>query len=206
LSIKDGLLAITNEVLEDVQKEAQAIIFKAENEAKQTLKTAKEKADEDYQTIIAQAKGKAENERRKITSVTEVEIRNRLLETKGELVDAAFEKTFDKLEKFTATKDYSDYLLNLIEQAAKQINSKNLLVQVNAKDKFLLKQTALNVLGKKLNCKLTFSDKTEEFIGGCKIETEDGKMTYDNTLDSKLRELKPALRVEVAKILFGEEV
>jgi V/A-type H+-transporting ATPase subunit E len=205
LSIKDGLLAITNEVLEDVQKEAQAIILEAENEAKQILSTSKEKADQNYQTIIAQAKGKAENERRKIASVTEVEIRNRLLQIKDELVDAAFEKTIIKLEEFTATKEYNAYLLNLIERAAKQINSKNLLVQVNAKDKTLLKQTALNALSRKLNCKLSFSDETEEFIGGCKIETEDGKITYDNTLDNRLRELKPALRVEVAKILFGEE-
>ena len=37
MSVKDGLLAITNEVLEEVQKEAQAIILAAENEAKKTL-------------------------------------------------------------------------------------------------------------------------------------------------------------------------
>jgi len=197
-------LAITNEVLEDVQKEAQAIILKAENEAKQILTTAKEHADQNYQIVISQARGKAENERRKIASVTEVEIRNRLLQTKEELVDAAFEKTITKLKKFTATKEYKVYLLNLIEQTAKQIKSNSLLVQIDAKDK-TLEQTDIDALSKKLNCKLTFSSKTEEFIGGCKIETEDGKITYDNTIDNRLRELKPALRVEVAKILFGEE-
>lgn len=205
MSIKDGLLAITNEVLKDVQEEAQAIILKAENEAKQILKTAKEQADQNYQTIITQAKGKADNERRKIASLTEVEVRNRLLQMKEELVEAAFEKTIIKLEKFTASEEYKDYLVNLIEKAAKQIKSKNLFVQVNVKDKTFLKETALNTLSKKLNCKLTFSDKTEEFIGGCKIATEDGKITYDSTIDSRLRELKPALRVELAKILFGKE-
>jgi V/A-type H+-transporting ATPase subunit E len=198
-------LAITNEVLEDVQKEAQAIILKAENEAKQILTTAKEHADQNYQTIISQVKGKAENEQKKIVSLTEVEIRNSLLQIKEELVDAAFEKTLTKLEEFTATKEYYDYLLTLIEQAARQINSRNLLVVVNAKDKTLLKKTALNALGKKLNCKLTLSDKNEEFIGGCKIETEDAKITYDNTIDNRIREIKPALRVEVAKKLFEEE-
>jgi V/A-type H+-transporting ATPase subunit E len=205
LSIKDGLLAITNEVLKDVQEEAQAIILKAENEAKQILNSAKEQAGQNYQTTITQAKGKAENERRKIASLTEVEIRNLLLQAKEELVDAAFEKAISKLEKFTTTKEYDDCLLHLIEQAAKQISRKNLLVHVNAKDKTLLKQTALNNLGKKLDCKLALAEKTEEFIGGCKIETEDGKIIYDNTIDNRLKELKPNLRVEVAKILFGKE-
>lgn len=206
MSIKDGLLAITNEVLEDVQKEAQAIILAAENEAKETLKSAKEQADQNYQTIITQAKTESEGERRKIASVTEVEIRNRLLQTKEELVDAAFEKTLAKLEKFTITKQYHDYLLGLIEQVAKQIDRKNLIAQVNAKDKTWLSQATLNRLSNKLNCELTLSDKTEEFIGGCKIQTEDGKITYDSTIDYRLQELKPALRVEVAKILFGKEV
>ncbi len=134
-----------------------------------------------------------------------MEIRNRLLQTKEDLVDAAFEKTLTKLEKFTETKEYMNYLLRLIEQVAKQIDRKNLVVQVNAKDKTWLTQATLNSLCKKLNCELTLSDETEEFIGGCKIETEDGKITYDSTIDNRLQELKPALRVEVAKILFEKE-
>ena len=205
MSIKDGLLAITNEVLEDVQKEAKAIILKAETEAKETLKSAKEKADLNYQNVIAQAKIKAKNEQRKIASLTEVEVRNHLLQTKEEIVEATFDKTINRLKKFTATKEYNDYLLKLIEQAAKQINRKKLIVEVNAKDKSWLKQVNLDGLSEKLGCKLALSDKSEEFMGGCKIESEDGKITYDSTIDNKLRELKPSLRVEVAKILFGNE-
>ena len=45
MSIKDGLSAIANEVLGDVQKEAEAIIVSAENQAKETLKVGKEQAD-----------------------------------------------------------------------------------------------------------------------------------------------------------------
>jgi len=205
VSIKDGLIAITNEVLEDVQKEAEAIILAAENEAKTILKSAKEQADQNYQTIIAQAKINSEDESRKIASITEVEIRNRLLRTKEDLVDAAFEKTLAKLEKFTESKEYMNYLPKLIEQVAKQIDRKNLVVQVNAKDKTWLTQAKLNSLCKKLNCELTLSDKEGQFIGGCKIETKDGKITYDNTIDNRLQEVKSAMRVEAAKILFEKE-
>lgn len=205
MSIKDGLIAITNEVLEDVQKEAQAIILVAENKAKTILKSAKEQADQNYQTIVAQSKTKSEDESRKIESITEVEIRNRLLQTKEDLVDAAFEKTLTKLEKFTESKEYMNYLFRLIGQVAKQIDRKNLVVQVNAKDKTWLTQATLNSLCEKLNCELTLSDEEGEFIGGCKMETEDGKITYDSTIDNRLQELKSAIRVEVAKILFEKE-
>jgi V/A-type H+-transporting ATPase subunit E len=205
VSIKDGLSAITSEVLEDVQKEAEAIILAAENEAKETLKAAKEQADQNYQAIITQAKTKAEAERRKITSVTEVEMRNRLLQAKEDLVDVAFEKALVKLQDFVKTEEYHEHLLKLIEEVAKRIASKNLLVQVNAEDKTWLTQDMLNRLSKKLRRELRLSDETGDFIGGCKIQTVDGKITFDSTINNRLQELKSTLRVEVAKILFGKE-
>ncbi|MGD0994704.1 MAG: V-type ATP synthase subunit E [Candidatus Bathyarchaeia archaeon] len=205
MSIKDGLSAIANEVLGDVQKESEAIILFAENQAKQTLKVGKEQAVQNYQTLMNQATAKAEGERRKIASVTEVEMRNRLLQTKEGLVDTAFEKAFFNLKGFVTTVEYHGYLLKLIEEAAGRIGQKNLVIQVNAKDKGWLTQDMLNRLSKKLRRELNLSDENEDFIGGCKIQTIDGKITYDSTIDNRLQELKPALRVEVAKILFGEK-
>ena len=134
-----------------------------------------------------------------------MEIRNRLLQTKEDLVDSAFEKALVKLEDFVKTEEYHEYLLKIIEEVVKKIGRKNVVVQVNAKDKTWLTQEMLNRLSKKLRRELKLSDETEDFIGGCKIQTIDGKITYDSTIDNRLQELKPTLRVEAAKILFGKE-
>ena len=205
MSIKDGLSAITSEVLDDVEKEAEAIILAAKNEAKEILKASKAQADQSYQTIINQAKTRAETERRKITSVTELEMRNRLLQTKEDLVDNAFEKARVKLQDFVKTKEYHEHLLKRIEEVAKRIDSKNFVLQVNAGDKAWLTQDVLDRLSNRLRRELKLSDETEDFIGGCKIQTADGKVTFDSTIDYRLQELKPTLRVEAAKILFGKE-
>jgi V/A-type H+-transporting ATPase subunit E len=206
VSVKNGLSAIANEVLGEVQKEAEAIILSSQNQAKETLKVVKQQADEKYKTMINQATVKAEGEKRKIASVTEVEMRNRLLQSKEELVDIAFDKALARIKEFAATEEYHRYLLKQIEEAAKRIGQKKLALQVNAKDKAWLTQDALNRLSRKLNCKLTLLDQTDDYTGGFKIQTADGKITYDGTLDNRLRELKPVLRGEVAKILFGKEV
>jgi vacuolar-type H+-ATPase subunit E/Vma4 len=206
MSVKDGLSAIANEVLAEVQKEAEAIILSSQNQAKETLKVAKQQADEKYETMINQATAKAEGEKRKIASVTEVEMRNRLLQSKEKLVDTAFDKALARIKEFAATEEYRRYLLKLIEEGAKRVNQKKLAIQVNAKDKAWLTQDNLNRLSKKLNCELTLLDQTDDYIGGFKIQTLDGKITYDSTLDNRLKELKPVLRVEVAKVLFGKEV
>jgi len=205
MSFKNGLSAIANEVLGDVQKEAEAIILAAENDAKETLKVAKENAQQSYLTIINQETEKAGADMRKIASVTEVEMRNRLFQTKDDLVDTAFKKAVSKLEDFAKTERYHDYLLRLVEEGTRKIGQKNLAVQVNAADKTWLTKGFLNRLSKKLDCELKLLDQTINCIGGCKIQTIDGKISYDGTLDNRVQELKPVLRVEVAKILFRVE-
>ena len=202
--VKNGISAIAKDVLGDVQKEAEVLILAAEKEAKATLKAAKERADQNYRAIISEATATTEAEKRKIASVTEVEIRNSLLQTKEDLVDVAFEKALAKLKNFVETDEYPEYLLKIIQTAAEKIGQKNLTIQVNAKDKGRLTQEVLKRLSKKLHCALTLSDKAEDYIGGCIIQTEDGKIINDVTIDNRLKELKPALRVEIAKTLFGE--
>jgi V/A-type H+/Na+-transporting ATPase subunit E len=204
MSVKNGISAIANDVIGDVQKAAEAIILAAEKEAKATLKAAKEQADQNYKATITQAKEKAEAEKRKIASVTEVDMRNRLLQTKEDLVDVAFEKALVELKSFVETEEYHDYLLKIIQNAAERISQKVLVVQVNGKDKDWLTQDALKRLSKKLHLELKLSDKTGDFLGGCIVQSEDGKIICDVTLDNRLQELKPALRVELSKILFEE--
>jgi V/A-type H+-transporting ATPase subunit E len=206
MSVKNGISAIAKDVVGDVQKEAEAIILAAENEAKASLKLAKEQADQNYRATIVQAKEKAEAEKRKIASVTEVEMRNLLLQTKEDLVDVAFKKALVELKNFVETEDYQSYLLKIIQDAAQRIGQKDLVIQVNAKDKEWLTPETLKRLSKKLHCELRLSEKTEDYLGGCIIQTEDGKIINDVTLDNRLQELKPVLRVELSKILFGEAV
>jgi V/A-type H+/Na+-transporting ATPase subunit E len=203
--VKDGVSAIASEVLGDAQKEAEAILLAAENEAKATLKLAKTQSDQNYHAIITQATVKAESEKRKIASVTEVDMRNRLLQTKEELVDEAFEKAISKLKNFVKTDEYHDYLFGLMADACERIGQKKLVIQVNAKDQDWLTFDMLKSLSKKLKCELAMSDKTGNYIGGCVIQTSDSKIIYDVTIDNRLQEIKPLLRVELAKILFGEE-
>lgn len=205
MSVKSGVTAIANEVIGDVQKEAEAIIGAAENEAKETLRVAKEHAEKTCQVILVEADQKAEAEKRKIASVTEVELRNRLLRAKEELVDEAFQKATAKLRAFVETDDYTPYLLRLVEQIAKQMEQKVLVVEVNVKDKAILTADALKKIDKKAKVELKLSDSTPDFIGGCKVQSEDGKIVYDGTLDNRLSVLKPELRAQIAKSLFGEK-
>ncbi len=205
MSTKTGVAAIADEVVTDIQKEAEAIILAAGNQAKETLRIAKGQVDQMYHTAIAEATEKAEAEKRKIASVAEVEARNRLLQVKEDLVDKAFEEALVKLKIYAQTEGYHAYLLNLIESIARKMRQRALVVKVNAKDKDWLTQDILKSTSKKVMVELRVSEETQDYIGGCLVQSEDGKIVFDGTLDNRLVELKPELRARIANTLFGEE-
>jgi len=203
MDAKNGVSAIADEVVGAAQKEAEAVISAAENNAKETLRRAKEQADQIQQEVLSKANVKIETEKRKIASVTEVDMRNSLLQTKEDLVDVAFEKALANIKDFIASEEYHDYFLKQVADAAKKLGQKNLILQVNAKDYEWINQITLKHLSAQLHLDLKLIEKTEDYLGGCKIHTADDKIIFDATIDNKLQELKPILRVEVAKKLFG---
>ncbi len=205
MSTKTGIAAIAEEVVGDIQKEAEATILAAENQAKEALRQAKEQADQAYLAAITETKEKAEAEKRKIAAVAEVEVRNRLLQAKEELVEEAFEKALVKLRNYVGTEEYRSYLLKLIEDIAEKMQQKALVVMVNAKDKGWLTQDMLKTLSKNKQVELRLIEESQDYIGGCLVQSEDGKLVYDGTVDHRLAELKPELRTKVANTLFGEE-
>jgi V/A-type H+/Na+-transporting ATPase subunit E len=204
VSVKSGVAAIADEVIGDVQKEAEAVIASAQNEAKETLRVAKEKADQTYNALLSEATQKSEAEKRKIASVTEVELRNRLLQAKESLVDEAFAKATTALKAYVETDEYPTHLIKLLTSIAERMDQPVLVVEVNAKDKAILTEAALKNAGKAAKTELKLSDQTPNILGGCRVQTEDGKIVYDGTLDNRLEELKPELRAQIAKSLFGE--
>lgn len=204
MSIKKGLIAIASEILEDVKKEAEKAIRDAEKEAEKILKKAEEEAEETRERLLTHAKEKGEIEKKKMKSSTQIEIRNKLLQVKEELVNDTFDKTLTSLNDFTQTKSYHDYLLKLIQEATKKIDSDTLVVYVNPKDREWLAQGNLNKLSKRLRAKLMLADQTENCLGGCTVKTLDGKISYDNTFEKRLQLLKSVIRIRVAKMLFGE--
>jgi V/A-type H+/Na+-transporting ATPase subunit E len=203
--IKEGLEGIASEVLADVQKEAEITILKAEKEAKETLKVAKDDSDKIYATIMAEAMTKASSERIKMDSKADVEVRNRLLKIKDALVESIFEKAQLRLFDFVSEGTYNEFLLKLIEEAARKIGSKKVTIQVNSKDKVWLTEENIGILSKRLRVDLILAEETIPCIGGCKVQTTDGKLVYDNTFENRIEQLRPALRLEVAKILFQKE-
>ena len=203
-NVKKGLVAIASEILEDVKNESEKIIREAETKAKEILKQAKTEAEKRHADNIAEAKKKSEQEYNKTKSLTAIEIRNVHLQAKEEQLNSVFDEAVARLKKFVDSKNYFDYILSFVEEAAKNIESDKLVIYVNSKDQNLFKTSQLEDLSKKLDKKLTLSKEAIECMGGCIVKTPDGKLSHDNTFENRLQVLKPNIRVKLEKMLFQE--
>jgi V/A-type H+-transporting ATPase subunit E len=206
VKIKNGLAAIANEVIGDVLKEAENAITKAQADAEHSLRMAKAEADQIYKTTIEEALAKTEIEKRRIASLTEVELRNQQLQFKEALVNDAFRKANERLEEFAVSSRYQEYLVGLIESTIKKIGSNDLTLFLNQKDKSWVTIDLLQKrLGTKSKINLMIAEETEQFLGGCKIQALGGKLSLDNSFDNQLQNLRTTLRVDVSRILFEKE-
>lgn len=205
-SIKEGLLSIADEILEDVKKESEKIIRDAEAKAAEILRDAKKEAENSHISLLAEAKEKSKLEQKKMKSITQIEIRNITLQVKENCVNEIFDKVLVRLSHFVESDSYLSYLLTFIEEAVKTIDSDKLVVFVNFKDQQMLKNGLINELSEKMGKKLTLADETLKCLGGCVVKTPDRKLSHDNTFEKRLQTLRPNLRNKIAKILFQEEV
>jgi V/A-type H+-transporting ATPase subunit E len=204
-SIKKGLAAIANEILEDAKNDSETIIRDAEKKAEKILREAKTEAEQSRNRFLAETKEKSESEQKRTISLTALEIKNEQLQVKEEYINAVFGEALARLKQFVESKSYPDYLLEFIEEAAKRIESDNLVVYVNSKDQELLANDKIDQISKKLNINLTLANETKQCIGGCIVKTSDGKLSFDNTFEKRLQSLKPLLRLKIAKKLFEKE-
>ncbi len=180
-------------------------MLKAEADAKETLRKAKEEADQKVSAVIEEAKREAKEERIRLESQIEVEVRSLLLETKEECVSQAFAQAAKQLEDFVKTDAYHTLLVNLLKTASEKMASKSIVVTANQVDHAWLRQGLLDKLSSETGVRYSLSKMKGAWLGGCKVESADFTLALDETLEHRLQLLKPALRAKVARVLFGRE-
>ncbi|MCD6465394.1 hypothetical protein J7L27_03390 [Candidatus Bathyarchaeota archaeon] len=203
-SIKRGLKSIAKEILESAEKEAEALILRAEAQAEKILEEARKEAERRYNSIIRESRERMKAEEMQLNSIFELEAKNKLLKVKEELIKEVYDETLNRLREYVLTEDYVNCLLRLISEASGRIPSGELEIRLNERDYSRITEKHLLDLSKNIGVKLIKSEKRIRCIGGVVVASLDGKIVIDNTFENRLNSLKGSLRAKIAKILFQE--
>ncbi|MGC2427464.1 MAG: V-type ATP synthase subunit E family protein [Nitrososphaeraceae archaeon] len=190
------------------QKEADSItqIDSAYQEALTNLESSRTKLEAEYLRIVEGAKKQAENLKRQIVGSSRLAARNKQLLLIDTAVNNAFEKAKLELASSNKEESYRVLITRMLEDSVSAIGSDEVIIECNKNDFDLVKKAVTNLSNdKNTKFKVKLSDQPINAIGGIRVRSADGSITYDNTLDSRIERFKPLIRKNIVQMLRGEK-
>jgi len=201
----------------EAEKEISETLLKARAEADTITKAAQEKAEKGTERVLSNGRRVASLEGQKIIAEARINVRRKRMDSQEEVIVASFDAAKKSLEELAekGKRDnltYKDIMFNLIVSASEIVAGNKLELVFNQRDsktfkKEMLREASESVkkrTGREISLSLT--DDTIQCLGGVVVRDLEKQVEVDNTLETKLSQLKENLRVDVAKILFGDRI
>lgn len=188
------------------QREADLIkqLDSAYEESITNLESSRTNLQSEYLRIVEGAKKLAENLRRQIVGSSRLSARNKELVIIETAVNDAFERAKVKMASSNKMQGYKALITKMLENKISEIASDEIIIECNNNDFELVKNVIANFHNNN-KVRLRLSDKPINVIGGIRLRSADGSITYDNTLDSRIERLKPLIRKNIVQMLRGNK-
>jgi len=188
------------------QKEAELIskIDSAYEQSLNNLEASRGKLEAERAKIIESAKKQAENLKRQIIGSGRLAARNQELMMVEGAVNNAFEEARKKLATSGGKESYKELMSTIIEESVSSVGTGEVVIECNKNDAELIRKILADLQKKNPKVQAKVSDHYIDVLGGIRVKSADGTMTYDNTIDSRIERLKPLIRKNIAQLLRGE--
>ena len=160
------------------------------------LDGAVESLGAEYDRIVADGRKEAEKIERQIVGSADLDVRNRQLLLVQESVDRAFAAAADRIRGAERGEEYSKMIRALLAESVEALGTPEITVACSGGDAAAVRSCLAEFPGSRL------SPEPVDCMGGVRAASNDGSMTFDNTLDARLERLKPLIRKEIA-LKFG---
>ena len=190
-------------ILTEARDESDQILAEAKAKADAIRKRAQEQAESERKMILDRANQDAERLRSQAAATAQLKARSSQLEHREKLLDSVFEEVKKKLGAVKKRADYAAIAGMLLREALSQLRVSKAEIRADESTQKSLK-TALDEVTKELKGEFTLGGALDEGTGVV-VNAADGKLHYDNTLETRLSRLQSTLRSSVYKVLMGEK-
>lgn len=202
-SVDENIEALSRAMLSEAQAEANQNLVDARAKADSILHSAQQQAARVREGILERARVEAERIHSQVLATAQMKARTVELEHREKLLEQILQTSCDQLPSVQQWTEYQSIAANLVYEAATQLRSKDLIIRADQHTQSLLTGQVLEDLSKKLDLKLTLGTPLEKGTGVV-VETADGHLQFDNTLETRLDRLRNTLRSPIYRILVGE--
>lgn len=178
------------------------IVSKTEGEILSGLKTSFEAAaktisdsqgllEREHDRIVDEGRKEAEKIHKQIVGSSDLEARNKQLLLVEKAIDGVFEQALERISK-ERDASYPDLMRSLIDEATRTIGTTEVAIYASSQDQDVAASSLSSFPGAEL------ASDVIDCLGGVKVRSKDGSMTFDNTIDARFDRMKPLIRKEIA--------
>ncbi len=204
MSSSSSLERTINKVISQAEADFITQIDSSFQESLKNLAASRTKLEAEYNRILEGARKQGDNLKRQIVGSSRLSARNRQLV----LIESAVNDTFEKAKTILASSNkensYRLLMRKILKDSVMMIDSDQVIVECNKNDIDLVNEAISDSFNDNNKLKIKISDHPLNAIGGIRLTSADGSMTFDNTLDSRIERLKPLIRKNIAQMLRGE--
>jgi V/A-type H+/Na+-transporting ATPase subunit E len=204
MSSSSSLERTINKVISQAEADFITQIDSSFQEALKNLAASRTKLEAEYNRILEGARKQGDNLKRQIVGSSRLSARNRQLVLIERAVNDTFEKAKTILASSNKENSYRLLMRKILKDSVMMIDSDQVIVECNKNDIELVEKAISDSFKDNNKLKIKMSDHPLNAIGGIRLTSADGSMTFDNTLDSRIERLKPLIRKSIAQMLRGE--
>ena len=181
-----------DQVLEKNRSQLLESLKSALSESQEKLSVSLTELENEYAKIISEGQKEAEKIEQQIIGSSDLKVRNKALLQVEESTSKVFEKAKDQIQDTKRDSEYSNLISSLITEAIEALDTSEIIVYTNSKDKDIVKSAISKISGAEL------SSEDIDCMGGVKVTSKDGSMTFENTIDARFERMKPLIRKNIA--------
>ena len=181
-----------DQVLEKNRSQLLESLKSSLSESQEKLSVSLTELENEYAKIISEGQKEAEKIEKQIIGSSDLKVRNKALLQVEESTSKVFEKAKDQIQNTKRGSEYSNLVSSLITEAIEALDTSEIIVYTNSKDKDIVKSAISKISGAEL------SSEDIDCMGGVKVTSKDGSMTFENTIDARFERMKPLIRKNIA--------
>jgi vacuolar-type H+-ATPase subunit E/Vma4 len=203
VSIEENIESLSRALLGDAKSDAAQAFVDAKAKADAILQRAQEQAAAQRVEIIARAQSEADRLHSQAIATTQMKARTMELDHREKMLDHVFTESRKQIAGVQHWTDFAQIAARLLKEALAQLKSNKAVVRADAETQKYLTPSVMSKISQELGMEITFGEPLSQGTGVV-VETVDGHLQYDNTLETRLNRLQNSLRSTVYQLMNGE--
>ncbi len=192
-------------ILAEVREDSDQIRAQAREKVEAIKRRAQEEAASVRNSILERANQDAERLRAQAVATAQLQARSHQLGSREKLLERVFSEVHKRLDAITKRPDYEAIAALLLRQALVELRVDKAEIRADDATRMALMKGGLDQVTKELKGQYAFGAPLQEGTG-IVVTASNGKLQYDNTLETRLNRLQGTLRATVYKVLMGDKV